>query len=215
MSAEHDALMQEWEQLPEHKDQCFIRVGIIDHSRWERAPRKVLFILREAYDRKKRAEGDDLCQLLQRKNGPFSKTWWTVANWAYAALHGTPDCIPTITKDSQPRRREALLSTAVVNLKKSKGVSTSDREDILSYARNDAKLIHRQVELIDPQIVICGNTWKAARQVWQAEAAAIYNRAFRIGERIFIDYWHPANRWPKDLNYFALACILQNCGALT
>jgi hypothetical protein len=63
--------------------------------------------------------------------------------------------------------------------------------------------------------VICGNTWEAARQIWDVEATPIYNLAYRFGERIFIDFWHPANRWPKELNYFALACILQNCGALS
>ncbi len=152
MPDEHDQLLHQWEQLPNHKDQCFIRDGIIDVSRWQTANRKVLFLLREAYDRKKRPEGYDLRQVIREKwKGPKTKTWWTVANWAFAALHGTSDRIPPLTEDSKQQRREALLSAAVVNLKKARGflnpiwrISLPTQDKMLnSYVGKLKSLIHK------------------------------------------------------------------------
>ena len=53
--------------------------------------------------------------------------------------------------------REAFLSTAMVNVKKSGGRSTSRLADIAEFARLDASRIRRQIALIQPDIVVGGN----------------------------------------------------------
>lgn len=105
---------------------------------------------------------------------------------------------------------EALLSAATVNIKKSAGRPESTAEDLRSYADRDGDLIKRQVELIAPDIVICGGTWDYVKRLWPAARPAYDHQVWRINSIDFIDFWHPANRWPDSLLYYALGWLIQN-----
>jgi len=212
---EHDRLMAEWEQQPHHRGNAFIRDGIIDSERWIAAKRKVLFVLREAYDKKNRPEGFDLCgKIRDQWKGPRKKIWWTVAAWAYAAHQGSAQRIPLLSRKSEPDQASALLASAVANVKKSGGKSTSDPVEIGQCAKTDGQFLSRQVEIINPDIVICGGTWPDIKYLWQQDAEQVYDHVFRVKNRFFVRFWHPANRYPSRLNYYALACLLQNSGCL-
>jgi hypothetical protein len=88
--------------------------------------------------------------------------------------------------------REALLSSAVINIKKSNGRSSSEDEEFKEFARLDGDVLKRQVSLIDPEFVICGHTWKFVFHLWP-EARKAGEWKHRIGTLVFVDFWHPAS----------------------
>src|SRR5580700_7193968 len=158
MLDEHRRLMDEWKARPNHERECFIEDGIIDRTRWLSAKRKVLFVLKEARDDSGDKRGFDLCELIRDcwKGPGKSRTYCPVADWAYLAQNCQETTIPS-RSEARRHRDESLLSSAVMNLKKSKGQKTSNLVDIVSnYVQPDADLIKRQIEIIAPEIIVCG-----------------------------------------------------------
>ncbi|MDP7014847.1 MAG: hypothetical protein QGG36_03515 [Pirellulaceae bacterium] len=214
--SEYEQLLNQIASRPHHVGNRFVRDGILDEARWASSPRKTLFLLREAYEKQRRPEGFDQREKIRGWGKPKGKTLRAIANWAFAAHRGTPSQIPVIMTDNKPERAEACLACAIVNVKKSGGESRSDLKQVAKFCKLDGDKIRDQIEMIDPEIIICGGTWREARQfIWpNDEKTDAYARTYRIRGRFVVDFWHPANQFPKVLNYYALGCLLQNSGAL-
>ncbi|MBX9906080.1 MAG: hypothetical protein K2Y31_17170 [Burkholderiales bacterium] len=209
----HEQLLSRWCELSHHRNKPFIKDGIIDIHRWEHAPRKVLLLLKEAYGEEDATEGYDLRKVIRDEwNGPKYKIWWTAAYWCYA-IHHSKSTFSKFPSDDEAYAlaSESLLSSATINVKKSNGKSISDSDEITQHAMRDGDLIRLQIELINPEIVICGNTWGAVQHLWP-DAVPTYDLVWKHDSRYFIDFWHPANQFPNALNYYALGCLLQNGG---
>jgi hypothetical protein len=204
----HEAVLSAWAEREHHRGKGFIRDGIIDAARWAGARRRVLLLLKEAYG-ELRGSGDwDLCKVIREEwQGPKHKIWHTAAYWCYAAQNTVPQ-LP-IFPPSREAAADALLRAAFVEIKKSNSSSSSNNDDISSYAERDGDLIKRQIELIKPEIILCGNTWWAVKHLWP-EAQQEYDAVWKTKHFSFVDFWHPANRFPHSLNYYALGCLLQN-----
>lgn len=216
MGEAHEELMRAWSLSHLHAGQTFVRDGIIDPERWAEARRKVLFVLHEAYGSPEHAAGRDLRTAIRTQpNGPGRRTWWTVAYWAYALQNLSDGRLPRFPDDLETSAAagEALLSSAVINIKKSNGRAAQDWDDLMLYADQDGSFIRRQVDLIDPQLVVCSNVWCLIRDRWP-DARQLYDMVWLADGRVFVDFWHPANPFPKSLNYYALAAVVQNSGAL-
>lgn len=220
MNEQHEALLNEWENMPDHNGKpSFFRDGIIDPVRWEKAPCKLLFINKEAHDSNNpETKGFDLREIILKtwKGRPPIGAYQVVATWAYAI-----NCAAKNLSFSYPRwdqidctsQREALLSSAVMNINKRGGLTTSRDTDIELYAQTDADLIKRQIDLINPEIVICGHVWYMIQHLWP-NAEKVYDDVFNADGRTFIAFWHPANHADSQMKYYALAAMVQNSGAL-
>jgi hypothetical protein len=203
---EHEELLSEWAKNT-GQTADFIKDGVIDPDRYQQTKTKVMFLLKEAYQSGESPNGFDLRLVIREKwKGPRGKTWHTVGRWSYAAQGGTVFPAPS------DAAKEALLSSAVVNIKKSNGRSRSDMNEIRKIAQQDGELLKRQIALIAPDIVICGNTWGEVKHLW-AESKRIFPRIWRTESITFINYWHPANQYPNDLNDLALSALLAKANA--
>lgn len=60
-------------------------------------------------------------------------------------------------------RDELLSQVAIINIKKSSGVSNSDNSDLYYYAAWDKELLICQIRLINPTVIICGGTYGMLR----------------------------------------------------
>jgi hypothetical protein len=205
----HDELLNRWSAESRHVGKGFIRDGIIDPDRWAACPRKVLLLLKEAYESEAEKKGYDLCKLIRDEwEGPKHNIWWNASYWCLAAQSiEFPPPLPSDDKGYVDATK-ALLASSVVNVKKSDGRSFSDNVNLKEYTTNDKEYIKKQIKLIDPQIVICGNTWSFVEGFWPS-AKLVSDLVYVVDGRIFIDYWHPANQYPHKLNYYAFAFILQ------
>ena len=221
MNDEHEELLDQWESKPMHTKNCFIQDGIIDPERWSKAKRKILFINKEAHDGEiPDPDGFDLRKIiLKTRNGvPTRGTYKVVATWAYA-LHNASanpaDPFPSWHKIDQDLQREALLSCAVMNIKKSRGKTSSLHNDLETFVKEDGLFIKKQVDLINPDIIVCGHVWYLIQHLW-SDCRQVYDDVFEVEAdgRTFIAFWHPANHAPEQMNYYALAALLQNSKAL-
>lgn len=207
------ALFEEWKQDPLHKNNVFIEDGVIDCNKWENSSKRILFFLKEAYS------GDESWSLTktirEEWKGPKYKLWWTASYWLYVLTNTTKDKIPifpqTMTEINECR--ELLLSSAVINIKKSHGKSYSNSEELEYYAKIDKERLQRQIKLISPSpdIIICGYTKDLFQDIWGKELKPITNTEYIYydGSKIIIDFWHPSNQFPDKLCYYALGHLYQ------
>lgn len=199
-------LFSEWKNRESHKGKLFITDGIIDDNNWANSETKVLFLLKEAYD-SKRVEGSwDLTALIRRKK-VSGRTFKPMAQWAYGV-----QCVLK-KHEISPFKEEgdditlALLSSAVVNLKKSSGKNKSNSENLSIYVDEDWDLISKQIQIIKPKIIICGNTWPLiSKKIFSQK---ISDRAYLSDGTIYINYWHPSNRASNLMNYYSLCALIQ------
>ncbi|MBL7084446.1 MAG: hypothetical protein ISS41_12560 [Candidatus Aminicenantes bacterium] len=111
---------------------------------------------------------------------------------------------------------EFLLSSAVVNIKKSDGKTSSSHEDLEKYVIEDRSMIMEQLSLIDPKIILCGYTFDHFKEIWSGEIKPVGNTEFifQAQNHIVIDWWHPANQYPNELCYYALCAVVQEANVL-
>jgi hypothetical protein len=202
--------MKRWSEKPLHKDSDFIEDGIIDLSHWQKADRKILLLLKEAY-----GDYGDLCWLIRDEwKGPKYKVWWTASYWLYGLRKMGGGYIPAFPKEQEEfdECKEFLLSAAVVNIKKSRGKSSSDYDDVMKYAREDAELLREQISLINPEIIVCGYTYDYFTEFWQGSIEQVGDTGFvfRTANHILVNYWHPANLYPNELCFYALCAVMKN-----
>jgi len=208
---------KEQEICIDHKNDFFIPDGIVDCRIWNSlAPgKRVLFVLKEAYEDNHEKSGWALNDEL-REYGPWSTIWNRVAEWSFGIQNSDINTIAPYSSFSWETANEYLRRIAIMNIKKSGGMHSSIYEEISAYAITDAEEIIREIELIDPDIIICGATFsdintitgntmiKGSNENW-----FYYSDAIGGKERLFIDYYHPANRYPKLLNYYGIVGIYQ------
>lgn len=109
-----------------------------------------------------------------------------------------------------------LKKVAIINLKKAPGKGNADIVEISEYAKTDASEIRREIALIDPDVIICGGTKDAlyaACGISDKMALTVnyshgYSRIEVCGRpRLVINYYHPANQYPRVLNYYGIVGI--------
>lgn len=211
-----------------HPSSDFVSDGIVrkkeDLKLWFQQERRPLFLLREAYGNEKTVQNWDITAYIrsvvdgERKDRP-SPTWRNVARWAYGILNMSDDgefpsfpenSIITTKSDDHP-----LKQIAVVNVKKVNGKKTSETDDLLRYAKATAAEIWQEIELIDPTVIISANVkeiqdtlaekngFTIDRQDWTSHLEINSHKV------LLIEYWHPANRHPMIMNYYALMAMYQ------
>jgi hypothetical protein len=203
-------LFHEWKQTPLHKNAVFISDGIIDIDKWLRSEKKIALFLKEAYGEK---QDWDLSQLIREEwKGPKTKMWWTVSYWLFLLQKTTKDYIP-LFPDSDSEFNECkdyLLSSAVINIRKSDGETSSNFETLKKYTEKDKKFLIQQIELINPDIILCGYTFNHLKELL-GEVKPVPNTEwiYKYGDRLIIDFWHPANQYPNRLCYYTLGHLYQ------
>lgn len=186
-------LFDEWERDPFHDFSTFMRDGIIDHSEWKTQTPRVLLFNKEGYT--KGAGKFDLRDEL-RESAPY-RNWNRVSNWLFALREivksGKAPNMPDLSWEDG---NKLLRGIAAVNVKKSNGETLSDYTNLEEYLHHDKLRLKEQIDLIAPDIVICGNIFNYYKY--------LYNRTgfkkletkycFSHGDRLVIDFWHFANR---------------------
>jgi len=142
-----------WDQWTEHYHRLNIdparicRDGIIDEHLFEKARRRILFVMKETDDFR-----GDLREFL--KDGPKTQMWHATARWAAGLLGDFP---PFDKIDNEQAMRKSLTSIATINLKKASGGAQADMQKVNAYAQQDQNLLRRQISLIKPDVIVaCG-----------------------------------------------------------
>jgi hypothetical protein len=205
---EHEQLLDDWATREHHIGKGCHKDGVFDLDRFAAAPRKILFLLKEAYSE---GRGYDMRRQIRSPVG-LGTTWWNTVCWGFALQHAGRGQMPPYPafyeNGDNEKAAEVLVSTAVINIKKSAGEHTTTYQDAYKYAQWDGDLLRRQVALIAADIVVCGGTWWAVKYLWP-EAEKISERAYKTPGVTFLDFWHPAARKRKLFMYDELCQLAQ------
>ena len=220
-------LFKEWKNRHQSlgKNQ-FIFDGIVNEARWNAAKPKICFLLKESYFDLDDYKNDILLpdnndvkhhwnRYIANDDGLYTydiarhlkehKTWFMwckVEKWLSSLYQ-----ILGMDIDAP------IQEIALVNIKKSNGVSRSKDKDILDYAHMDCDMIRRELDIIDPDVIICGATYNYCikENIFDdvqviAKLEGFRNRVVaKSGKRLILDCYHPAAftvSYEKIGNYF-------------
>lgn len=194
-----------------HRDNVFIRDGVVCPEQWFSQEVRPLFLLKEAYGGK---DDWDLTDYLNSSQSA-GKMWRRIAEWTNGLLHTTQSQVAPYLScpDYGTLGNDMLKKMAVVNIKKSSGKNASNVDELRGYAAFDHARLKRQLELCDPTIIVCGYTSSALDPVMEMEVRRernenLYYQISLNGKSVLVlDYWHPANQHPVIMNYYGLMGI--------
>lgn len=183
--------------------------GIVCEEKWEaqHTPR-VCYFLKEAYTSNE--NGYNLVEDLHDCERPWTM-WRKVAIWTQAIYNAFNDNICEYDDEVlRSKEKEIIDRIAVVNVKKSNGGSESEYEDLKKYALEDRLEIKRELEIIQPDIIVCGNNLSLLKLVLGEELQnddTWDNMLALWKDTLVLDYYHPAVHYPNRVNYYALMAI--------
>ena len=199
---ELEILLENWKKQHEKKGyRKFISDGIVNYDKWKKqSTPKVCYFLKEAYDTNE--NGFNLTKMLKEKE-PWSM-WKKVAMWTQAIYNSFSE---NISDYPDKNFQTTIQNIAVVNIKKSNGEKVSNNEDLQQFINLDKERIKKEIELINPDIIICGKTFKFLKQI--LDDMEIYENSLiaKWKNILIIDYYHPASRYPNKVNYYSLLSI--------
>lgn len=141
-------LFQKWRSEQGYPN--FMADGLFDEETWNKQNIKILFVLKEA----NWPDGDlDLCAYLlsEPEHSGYWKTWNNIVRWTQAIRTGG-DYPETITKAD---KTACLKTITALNIKKVGGGARAKDEEIRDYGKRDARFVKAQIELYQPDIIIC------------------------------------------------------------
>lgn len=215
-------LFDEWKSKPtqngiDHQNSVFIRDGIVCPEQWFSQDIRPLFLLKEAYGGN---DGWDLIAEHLLTSGKMGiDTWRRVTEWTKGLLSTSLTRIEPYAPDTSMEQygNEYLKKIAVVNVKKSGGTNNSDMTLINQYADADKEELRKEIELIDPTVIVCGYTISSLNIIMgssvknydHVEPNLYYHMTLNGHDVIVLDYWHPSNHFPDIMNYYGLMGIYQ------
>jgi len=152
--------------------------GILNEQVWEKARPRIALLMKETYDLTGDLRKHLLWQIGEEKRPRHCSIWPKVAGrWIAGILHqeahkeqAAPiktfgDVALIRNEDWQHENwRLGLASSAVINLKKLTGRSSAQNAELLAAARRDLAFLKEELEIIQPDVVLCCHTFHIARQ---------------------------------------------------
>lgn len=204
-------------------DSWFSRDGIVraqlNFDSWEKQIPKILFLVKEDWSGFSPVDDPFLVK---------NSFGLNVARWRYLLIEyfrnykNNPKCDILFPDKNRELILAELTDIAVVEIKKKAEEKTvSPYKLILQYAADDASFLREQIDLINPDIVLCGNTNEAYSDFiygddeWTKISEYENRSLFRHGNRLVIDFFHPSCRSSPVKLFFALKRLLEECQVMT
>jgi len=204
---ELEKLFTTWESsFPDYKGK-FIRDGIINDELYQTAKVKICFLVKEPND-----PTQDTWHLANHLNNQFKGGFSIrLAEWSYGIQNNFPpiESIPT-TPD---QLHTWLKKTAVINLKKSGGKSSSEMADIVEHAKNNRLKLLDQIRLTKPDILIAGvGDGQILDHLFDVPfQKSGYDNTIGKWEGIkIINFYHPSYQVPRAMSYSLLQNVVNS-----
>ena len=151
----------------------------------------------------------------------FEKVWPILAYWTEAHKDVNKKFSECISKyelnDVKDIDYSILSNTAIVNIKKTSGKSISEDEILKNAVKHYGDLIKKEIEIIDPRIVMCCGTFEYAKTIYNADiiedlycGAKFFKRQIKDKEVYFIEFVHPSCRVTKAATFaYAKAVFME------
>lgn len=189
-----------------------IKDGIVNDNYYEASQPKILWVLKEAWEKLKDDQiggGWSVTQdLLNNPDFEFKNngTYPAMAYASHAIRNGYADysTIPKLSESVDVQK--SLKSLAYINLKKIPGGTRSEQEDIRNYAITYQDLLIQQICEIKPDVIIYGNTYDFIQSPQALPTNPLPSHKPGVGftkkdSILHISTYHPANRQITRENY--------------
>lgn len=197
---ESDALLTAWRKAFRASGEHFVADGMVCPDGWHHAEPRVLFIL-DTPDR----GHDNLCDHIRAvvHQGNRSELWkeatyHNLGRWAYGLMHFEETVPPA--KAADRFRKEGLLSCAIIHIRKTPA-GHAGAHDVAHHARTFAPFLKRQIDLLDPDIVVLPGTLPLLKHHVLPELARVEPHVHQSGHRIFIETREPSSTRPWQSLY--------------
>ena len=202
-------LFVEWKQRTGEEANRMCLDGIIREENYESVELKLLFVAKEPNHPE--GPGFDFREAFSKEvKYAFSKR---LCEWAYGVWNGFPS-LSEFDAKADTDKLEVIRSISFMNLKKVGGAGSADHERIRSITDRDKDLLRRQIEIIDPDVIIGG---VGNSSLWSLlfPEIALQNCGFdipvaRVGRVRVIDFYHPSYRVPRAMSYSLLGRVFQS-----
>lgn len=194
-------------------DPDIIMDGIVDENYYLSAKYKIVYILKEVNG----GQGWNLTDFL--KNGGRPQTWNNIARWTEAILeigNGVEKDWNYWLNNNEERRLKYLRYIGAINLKKTSGTYASNGKEIFQAALNNRDIVKKQIDLYQPNIIICCGTGDAFADTYFAKDETIQWKSTKRGiwyikqsDKIIISFSHPAARVAPSLLHYGLIDAVQ------
>jgi len=186
-----EELFKEWKLSVLEESDHFVEDGIVCEEKWLKSKQKILFILKETNGYKGSiSELINTAVRTRPKSGLWKRpTFHNIGRWIYGLLKAKEQDI--IYSEAHKFRKESLLSCAFMNIKKTTGGRTAT-ESVKENAKKYSKFIRRQIELLDPDIIVFGGTYEIMKKYVFIEMENVSPRVYKYEKYICISANHPA-----------------------
>ncbi len=195
-------LQEEWKDARPNYDP-FVEDGILDETEWYNTSPKTMFLMKESH---KEADWYLISdrpidtRWNGKRRGEILKIWQNVLRWKYAiyeAAYGrlSPDFPPLEIIPDVSERDSLLYDIAYVNVCKRLGETTSYYKIIEEFAMRDQDFLARQIDLINPDVILCAGTFNPYRLIYDSDEYSLEyltDRAYSHRGRLVLDFSHPA-----------------------
>lgn len=194
-----DELMSAWEEaFPEGWH--FNHDGVISKESWDSSGKRVLFILKETNKAKQNVVTAINRAIEVKKSG-----WWRgkvlrrVGRWAYG-IQNYDGVVPPL-KDAKLNEKNAIKNIAYINIRKTSGSAATNKKAFDTHASEFAPFVRRQVELMEPDIVVLCGTYSQVKRYVFPEIEKVSERVHVHEGVVFINAFHPAAREKSAILY--------------
>lgn len=202
-----DELDDRWEEARNYYDFC--HDGILssdpdgDYFSGECGPR-VLYLLKESYGGFTDIRGQDY------SSRSFSRShfWKMLGMWTCVLDSLAEGASPDLADFDDEHNDDGygLANVSYVNIKKEGGRSSSSWSDIMRYARKDRDFLNEQIDLCDPQVIVCCGTYRVYSGIicdgdipCGSQSEPVFDA---YNERIIIDWHHPSFRGTPNRDFY-------------
>ncbi|NLI94065.1 MAG: hypothetical protein GX434_18255 [Peptococcaceae bacterium] len=196
----------------QNPDVQFVKGGVIDENTYTTSSPKILLLLKEVND----PDSKENWSLVDHINDQidkvkFTSTWKNAGMWSFAVQNSFEHYE---TARALINIECGLRALATTNLKKSGGKSVSNYDEIKQHAINYKDLWTSEIDIIKPDVVICGGTYSIVQEILQFENL-ICKAGTSFGHALgttFIDFYHPAYMVSPKMLYAYFKEIMQSLG---
>ncbi len=188
-------LFAKWKTEFTFSENDFYTDGVINETEYEHSKKKLLFIAKEPNASNHQKEIDRSFVTEWNETRPDYNFACRIAEWAYGILNDFP------TYDDKPEDIQVQLKNiAFMNVKKSGGKGSIEiYKDFLEIIKNQKDFIQREIEIIDPDIIILSLSQdKHVRNIlfpginWKPSGYT--NKIAKWRNKKIIDFYHPSSR---------------------
>lgn len=190
-----ESLFEEWKRLLPAESGTFVEDGVISQEEWMRADKRILFLLKEVNDEKGKMKSivNTIRNAVSNRESKIWKrpTFHNMGRWAHGLHHCSKETPPPTYKEADGARRDSLLSCALINLKKTAGGRVATKE-VEQSAMIYSSLIKRQIEILKPDVIVFGGTYKMVKTHVLPELNKVAFRVHTYQDTVCINANHPA-----------------------